>query len=46
MLIRSLPSMLFNLRLQIAINDTKVFNYPTFVIDNEKLLAAIKKKPM
>ena len=46
MLIRSLPSMLFNLRLQIAINDTKVFNYPTFVIDNEKLLAAIKKDLM
>ena len=45
-LIRSLPSMMFNLRLQIAINDTKIFNYRTLVIDSEKLMASIKKNPM
>ena len=41
-LLRSLPDMLFNLQFQIAVNDTKVFNFEQFVVESEKLLQAIK----
>ena len=41
-LLRSLPDMLYKLQFQIAVNDTKVFNYKAQVKESEKLMAAIK----
>ncbi len=41
-LLRSLPDMLYKLQFQIAVNDTKVFNYESLVKESEKLMAAIK----
>ncbi|MDJ1139673.1 DUF6090 family protein [Marinicella sp. X102] len=37
-LLRSLPDMLFNLQFQIAVNDTKVFNFENFIKESEKLM--------
>jgi hypothetical protein len=34
--------MLFNLQFQIAVNDTKVFNYLNFLKESEKLIVAIE----
>lgn len=42
-LLRSLPEMLFNLQFQIAVNDTKVFNFEQFVLESEKLLKALNE---
>lgn len=42
-LLRSLPEMMFNLQFQIAVNDTKVFNYQQFVNESKKLMTAIKE---
>ncbi len=42
-LLRSLPQMKFNLQFQIAVNDTKVFNYQQFVNESKKLMASIKE---
>ena len=41
-LLRSLPDLLFNLQFQIAINDTKVFNYENFMKESKKLITAIE----
>lgn len=42
-LLRSLPEMLFNLQFQIAVNDTKVFNYKNFLKESEKLMKSIEE---
>jgi hypothetical protein len=45
-LIRSLPLMKFNLQFQIAVNDTKTFNYHNTAKESKKLMAAIKEQQL